>query len=200
MLKNIGILLILGAASLALSADSCVLSSKSVQVPLRGTADLDFVSLGTAYAATDGIDFCQELNDLDSGSIDSLVSVSVENIYWRLVENRGAPNTLVTVHVDVQRGNGPSVLLVPDTTFVLSDVDTVFVPAKLNPAGLQLLLQGMDDYLTYWDNGKTGPCPSLDYTFTWATSASPAADFTWQVRVKFTMVGVFQVDVPDLWD
>src|SRR5262245_38804687 len=202
MFKSIGILVLLAAATLALSGESCFLSSKDVQVPLRGEADLDFVSTGTVDTDIDNIDFCEELSDLEDDGVDiaTLVSVTVENIYWRLVENRGDPNTVVTVHVDVQRGAGAPVVLVPDTTFALSDVGTAFVPAALNPAGLDLLMDGMDDYIAYWNGGQVGPCPSLDYTFTWNSSAAPAADFSWQVRVKFTMVGVFDVEVPDLWD
>jgi hypothetical protein len=192
--------LCVGALFLALAAESCLVSTKSVEVPIRDEATMSFIALGVAGADPQLIDFCQELSDAESGDIDHVDHVSVENIYWRLVENRGDPDTQVTANVTLQRVGGQSAVLVPDTTFVLSDADTVFKPAHLDSAGLTLLLQGMNEYADYYNGGKVGPCPSLDYTFTWSMTATPYADFTWEAKVKFTVVATARVDVPDLWD
>jgi hypothetical protein len=178
---------------------SCLVSTKNVEVPIRDEATVRFIAIGVAGSDPQLIDFCQELSDAESGDIDHVVHVSVENIYWRLVENRGTPGTQVTANVTIQRVGGASAVLVPDTTFVLSDADTVFAPAHLDSAGLGLLLQGMNEYVDYYNAGKVGPCPSLDYTFTWSMTATPFADFTWEAKVKFTIVAVARVDVPDLW-
>jgi len=178
---------------------SCFVSTKSVEVPIRDEATVRFMALGVAGSDPQLIDFCQELSDAESGDIDKVVHVSVENLYWRLVENRGTPGTQVTANVTIQRVGGGSAVLVPDTTFVLSDADTVFAPARLDSAGLALLLEGMNEYVDYYNSGKVGPCPSLDYTFTWSMTATPFADFTWEAKVKFTIVAVARVDVPDLW-
>jgi len=135
----------------------------------------------------------------DSWSESDQNSCTRERQNARLVENRGTPGTQVTANVTIQRVGGGSAVLVPDTTFVLSDADTVFAPARLDSAGLALLLEGMNEYVDYYNSGKVGPCPSLDYTFTWSMTATPFADFTWEAKVKFTIVAVARVDVPDLW-
>ncbi len=186
-------------AILALGATSCFVSTKSVEVPIRDEATVTFIALGVAGSDPQLIDFCQEFSDAESDDIDKVVHVSVENIYWRLVENRGVSGTQVTANVTIARLGGGSAVLVPDTTFVLSDADTVFAPAHLDPAGLALLLEGMNEYVDYYNSGKVGPCPSLDYTFTWSMTATPYADFTWQAKVKFTIVALTNVDVPDLF-
>jgi len=184
---------------LAFGATSCFVSSKTVEVPIRDEATVTFIALGVAGSDPQLIDFCQELADAESGDIDKVVHVSVENIYWRLVQNRGLPATQVTANVTIQRVGGGSAVLVPDTTFVLSDADTVFAPAHLDSSGLALLLEGMNEYVDYYNSGRVGPCPSLDYTFVWSMTASPYADFTWQAKVKFTIVALARVDVPDLF-
>jgi len=184
---------------LAFGATSCFVSTKSVEVPIRDETSIRFIALGVAGSDPQIIDFCQELSDAESGDIDKVVHVSVENIYWRLVENRGTPGTQVTANVTISRLGGGSAILVPDTTFVLSDADTVFAPAHLDSTGLALLLEGMNEYVDYYNSGKVGPCPSLDYTFTWSMTATPYADFTWEAKVKFTIVALARVDVPDLF-
>jgi hypothetical protein len=184
---------------LALGTTSCFVSTKSVEVPIRDEATMQFIALGVAGSDPQLIDFCQELADAESGDIDKVVHVAVENIYWRLVQNRGVPATQVTANVTIQRLGGASAVLVPDTTFVLSDADTVFAPAHMDSAGLALLLEGMNEYVDYYNSGKAGPCPSLDYTFTWSMTATPYADFTWEAKVKFTIVALAKVDVPDLF-
>ena len=192
----------LAAGLLSLTAASCFLSEKSVEVPIRDNADMTFISLGVLGADTQLIDFCAELEDAEdeTGTIQHVEQVTVENIFWRLVENRGDPNTQVTANVTIQRVGGASAVLVPDTTFILNDVDTTFAPVNIDSTGLALLLEGMNEYAEYWNGGKVGPCPSLDYTFTWTMSATPYADFTWESRVKFTIIATAEVEVPDLWD
>jgi len=186
-------------AILALSTTSCFVSTKSVEVPIRDEVTMTFIALGMAGSDPQLVDFCQELSDAESGDIDKVVHVSVENIYWRLVNNRGPASAQVTANVTIQRVGGESAVLVPDTTFVLSDADTVFAPAHLDPAGLALLLEGMNEYVDYYNSGKVGPCPSLNYLFTWSMTATPFVDFTWEAKVKFTIVALTKVDVPDLF-
>jgi hypothetical protein len=186
-------------AILALSTTSCFVSTKSVEVPIRDEVTMTFIALGMAGSDPQLVDFCQELSDAESGDIDKVVHVSVENIYWRLVDNRGPASAQVTANVTIQRVGGESAVLVPDTTFVLSDADTVFAPAHLDPAGLALLLEGMNEYVDYYNSGKVGPCPSLNYLFTWSMTATPFVDFTWEAKVKFTIVALAKVDVPDLF-
>ena len=191
-----------GAALLCLTAGGCFVSEKSVEVPIRDDADMTFISMGVLGADTQLIDFCAELADAEdeTGTVQHVEEVVVESLYWRLVENRGDPNTQVTANVTIQRVGGESAVLVPDTTFVLSDVDTVFAPVRVDSTGLALLLEGMNEYAEYWNGGKVGPCPNLTYTFTWTMSATPYANFTWESRVKFTIIATAEVEVPDLWD
>src|SRR5262245_23954049 len=136
-------------AILALCTTSCFVSTKSVEVPVRDEATMTFIAVGVAGSDPKLSDFCQEFSDIDSEDIDEVVHVAVENLYWRLVDNRGPASAQITARVTLERLGGESAVLVPDTTFVLSDVDTVFAPAHLDPDGLALLLEGMNEDVDY---------------------------------------------------
>lgn len=200
-MKKITIGILLAFAWLTLRADSCVLSSRNVEVPLRGDADLDFTTQGASDSKTFVVDFLDILIDLEADEeIDELVSASIENGYWRLVENRGDPATTVTGSITIQRvSSGQSAPLVAPETVVIEEVGSEFDVVPLQAAGVDLLTAGFDEYVAARNGG--GPFPDLDYVFTWNSNGGPSpVDFDWQGRLKFTIVGVFEVEVPDLWD
>ena len=75
---------------------------------------------------------------------------------------------------------------------------------ELVEAGLELLTAGFDEYLEAKAQGL--PTPDLTYRFDWSGIAvsnsnptDPDVDFKWEGKVKFTLVGLVKVDVPDPW-
>jgi hypothetical protein len=203
MTKRIVPLILLGAAFLALRGDSCFLKNKNIDVPFRGDVTMQFTSQGTMDAAVVPVDFGQELDDVenDVGSdVDSLVTFGIEGGFWRLVENRGDPGTTVTGSIRVTRlSTGASADVVSPTSVAVESIGHDFQNAPLNAAGTDLILQGFDEYVAWRNAGKVGTRPDLRYQFTWSSQGSGNVDFDWEAKVVFTLVGVFQVEVPDLW-
>lgn len=201
MKRKMWILMLLAFASLALSGDSCFLKNTDIEVPFRANVDMQFTSTGFTDADVETVDFGDELMDLEddaTADIDSLVSGDIEGAFWRRVENR-VPGTVVTGSIEVTRVSTSTTAMLVDSTSVNVDATpTTFEAAPLEPAGVALLNQGIDDYIAY-RNGESG-FPDLRFVFTWNSSSSTAADFDWEARIRFVLVGVFAVEVPDLWD
>lgn len=202
MLKKTRLLVLLAVGALALRGDSCFIHNRDIEVPLRGNADMEFVSQGESDLDTYEIDFFQEIQDIEddaTSEVDSLVSASIEQGYWRLVENRGPAGTTITGGITVTRlsTNQTETLIAPQSV-AIEEVGKEFVIAPLVAAGLNLLTEGFDEYVAY-RNGETGP-PDLRYRFDWSSSAGPVdADFTWEARLRYIITGTFAVEVPDLW-
>jgi hypothetical protein len=161
-----------------------------------------FTSQGSSDLDTYTIDFFQEMQDIEedaTADVDTLVSASIENGYWRLVENRGPAETTITGSITVTRiSTGQTESLIPPQSVAIEEVGTEFELAPLEKAGIDLLTDGFDEYVA-WRNGETAQ-PDLRYRFDWSSSAGPVdADFDWEARVRYTIVGAFAVEVPDLW-
>jgi hypothetical protein len=204
MSRNIVTLVLLAAAGVALRGDSCFLQNKDIEVPFRGETVMDYTSTGDSDADIVIVDVAQELEDLESdfdADVDSLVSLNIEGGFWRLVANRGDPGTTVTGSITITRlPSGPSGFVIAPTTVAIEAVGHEFVPAPLNEAGVDLLLAGFQEYVDWWNGGKVGPRPDIQYAIQWSSAGSGDVDFDWQAKLVFTMVGVFSVEVPDLWD
>ena len=204
MKRKFWILMLLAFGAFALSGDSCFLSNKNIDVPLRGNVDMEFTSQGFTDSDAETVDFGELLQDLeedDASSIDSLVSASIENGFWRLIDNR-VPGTVVTGSIDVQRmSTGDTEALIAPRSVDIDSVGTEFVVAPLEEAGIDLLTAGFDEYVA-WRNAGKDPItrPELTYIFIWNSSSSQNADFDWEARLRYTLVGVFKVEVPDIWD
>jgi hypothetical protein len=202
MLKKTRLLVLLAVGALALRGDSCFIQNKDIEVPLKGYADMAFTSQGLTDLDVFIIDFFLEIQDIEEDAdveVDSLISASVENGYWRLVENRGPANTTITGSLTVTRvlSNETAQLIAPQSVNI-DNVGTEFVVIPLEKEGLDLLTEGFNDYIAY-RNGETGP-PDLIYRFDWSSSSgSITTDFDWEARLKYTITGAFSVDVPDLW-
>lgn len=194
------ILLALAAAILTFTAESCFISTKTVEVPVRGEGDLEFHATGTSDSKTDTLDFSSLLEDLESDSaFDSLLSAHIENGYWHVTRNLGSASTVMTGHLTVRREGSaaPAVPLIDYTSINIADVSGGFVVAPLDSTGVDLLNQGFDEYLVAKALGAA--IPNLRYVFSWSSSATPApVDFYWEGKVKFILVGVTVVDVPEL--
>lgn len=202
MIKKARLLVLLAVGALALRGDSCFIHNRDVEVPLRGNADMTFTSVGINDQDSYSVDFFQEIQDIENDAttdVDSLVSAGIENGYWRLVVNRGPANTTVTGAITVTRlSTNQTAELIPPQSVNIDEVGTAFVVAPLEAAGLDLLTQGFDEYVAY-RNGETA-APDLNYRFDWTSSAGPVgADFDWEARIRYIVVGSFAVDVPDLW-
>jgi len=204
MNKKIAILSLLAFASLALTGDSCILENKDIDVPMRADVDMQFHSEGFNDADTDTVDFVEEFEDienLDETDITELVDGAIEGGFWRLEMNNDGP-TIVTGGVMVTRtATATTVTLIPQQTDV--DIDAVgmtFVPAPLDPAGVALINAGFDEFIAWWNTGQVGTPPDLEYIFTWTSSANHGgANFDWEGRLRFTIVGVFSVEIPEVW-
>jgi hypothetical protein len=192
----------LAAAFLTLTGESCFLENKNIEVPFRGHVDLQFVTTGTSDLDIVLIDVAQEIADLEAeaeGDYEELVSIAVENGFWRLVANRGPAGTTFTGSMTVRRVfTNQSASLVDPTPIAIADLGTEFVVAPLNAAGVNLLVDGMNEYLQARNEGLS--LPDLVYAFTWTSQSGVLADFTWEARLAYSVVGVFSVDVPDLWN
>ena len=203
MKRKFGILILLAAASFSLTAEDCVLQNKDIEVPLRGDVDMMFTSQGFTDADAETVDFGAELlkiQDEAGDDVESLVSGGIEGGFWRLVENRGDPNTTLQGSVDVFRmSTAVEAVLIPETQVDLSTVGMTFVPAPLEAAGVDLLTEGFQEYINWWNGDQTGPFPDLRYIFVWNSVTSTDADFDWEGRLRFILTGVFSVEVPDLW-
>ena len=194
------IFLALAAAMLTFTAESCFVSTKTIEVPVRGDADLEFHATGTSDSDTETVDFTGLMEDLeDDSEFDELLSAHIENGYWRVTRNEGSPSTEIGGSITVHREGSaaPAVPLINYTEIDIATVTGDFVVAPLSPAGVSLLNSGFDEYLDAKADGL--PPPSLRYVFTWTSSASPApVDFYWEGKVKFILVGLTEVDVPEL--
>lgn len=199
------ILVLLAAGAIVLKGDNCVLENRELDIPLRGEEILEFTSQGEDDTDSTFIDFGQTLMDIEEDStsdIDSLVSLTVENVFWRLKPggNRGSPATVVSGKITMTR------ILTGETEDVIefSGLSIQSVPNFTRPAGLReeaidLLRDGLQEYLAYWNEGA--PFPDLNYRFDWVTSGAPTpVDFDWEVKLVFTVVGVIRVEVPDIFD
>jgi hypothetical protein len=204
MSKRLFTFALLAAALLALRGESCFLHNREIEVPFRGDVVTQYTSQGNEDFAIVTIDLGAELeaieDDVDA-AVDSLVSFDVEGGFWRLVENRGDPGTTITGSITIQRlPLGSTAYIVSPTTVAIESVGTEFVPAPLNEAGVDILLAGFQEYLDWRNSGRIGPRPVINYLFTWSSAGSGNVDFDWEAKLVFTLVGVFEVEVPDLWD
>ncbi len=194
------IFLALAAAMVTFTAESCFISTKEVEVPVRGEGDLEFHATGTSDSRQETIDFTALMEDLENDSdFDKLVSAHIENGYWRVTRNLGSASTVMSGNLTVQREGSaaPAVALIAYTSIDIADVSGDFVVAPLTAAGVSLLNAGFDEYLLAKANETA--LPNLRFVFTWNSSATPApVDFYWEGKVKFTMVGLTVVDVPEL--
>lgn len=199
------IYLALAAAMLTFTAESCFVSTKEVEVPVRGEGDMLFEARGND--AVDGgvttIDFTELLEDLIQDSeFDTLVSAHIENGYWRVARNGGASDLLISGGVTVRREGSaaPASPMISYTSVSIASALGEFQVAPLNESGVNLLNAGFDEYLQAKALGTT--LPDLRFVFTWSSSASPAPppaiDFDWEGKVKFILVGLTTVDVPEL--
>jgi hypothetical protein len=192
---------LLAAGFLSLTAENCILESKSTEVPLKGNADMGFTSTGTNDADVYSIDFFAEIQDIENDAtadVDELVSATIEQIYWRLKMNNGPSPTVITGGMTVTRvSTGTTATLVSPTSIDIEDVGMEFVSAPVEQAGIELLTAGFDEYIDY-RNGLTGP-PNLEYEFTWSSSSSVNANFDWEARMRYTITGIFEVEVPEIW-
>jgi hypothetical protein len=200
MKNKLLIFLALAAAMVTFTAESCFISTKEVEVPVRGEGDLEFHATGTSDSKQDIIDFTQLLQDLENDSdFDPLLSADIENGYWRVTRNLGSATTVLTGHLTVQREGSaaPAVSLIDYTSVDIADVSGDFVVAPLNSAGVSLINAGFQEYLDA--KAADAALPNLRFVFTWTSSATPApVDFYWEGKVKFTLVGLTTVDVPEL--
>jgi hypothetical protein len=194
------IFLALAAAIVTFTAESCFVSTKEIEVPVRGEGDLEFHTTGTSDSKFETIDFTQLLQDLENDSdFDPLISANIENGYWRVTRNQGDPHTVVTGFLTVQREGSaaPAVALIDYSNIDIADMSGDFAVAPLDPAGVSLLNAGFQEYLTA--KAADAALPNLKYVFYWTSSASPApVDFYWEAKVKFVLVGLTTVDVPEL--
>jgi hypothetical protein len=204
MRNRLLILVLLAAAAVALKGDNCVLENREVEIPLRGHEILPFTSQGEDDTDVEYIDFGETLREIEEDSdsdIDTLISVTLENVYWRLKENRGSPSTTVNSgDITVTRiSTGESEVAINISGLLIQSVPDFVRPAGLREEAVNLLRDGLAEYLAHRNEGA--PMPDLNYRFDWATSGAPApVDFDWEVKLDFTIVGVFSVEVPDIFD
>jgi hypothetical protein len=207
MFSRIFILMLLTVGLLTLTGDSCFLESTNVEVPLRGNAEMDFTSVGMSSSDSYEIDFFLELTEIEEDAdadVDTLVSAGIENAYWRLIENRGDTATVVTGSINVTRlSTAMARPLIPPDTLTIEEVGTEFVLAPLDSAGINLLIAGFDEYVAYRNDIRSGRIldpPDLRYRFDWVSTGGPGVvDFDWEARIRYILVGVFEVEVPELW-
>jgi hypothetical protein len=206
------ILLGLLAAFLTLTAENCILETKEVEVPVRDGEEVTFTTQGNdEHSGEETVDFTETLLELEEDNdFEALLAANIEAGYWRVVENRGDDDLIISGSVTVTRLNpsAGSVLALagntePLITYTSVAIDTAtgaYKLAPLNGAGVALLNEGFDEYLQARAQGQ--PVPDLQYRFDWsgmATSPSgdPDTDFDWQAKVKFILTGLVTVDVPD---
>jgi hypothetical protein len=204
-MKRSFLLLMLFGAFLALTAEDCLLENTDVEIPLRDDVILEFTSQGAVDADIDTVNFGQTLQDVEDdsdSSIDTLVAITVEGVYWRLAEdgNRGSPDTEVNGTITVRRqSTGESEVAVTFSNLAIETVPDFVRPDNLREEAIDLLLAGFDEYVAARNAGL--PIPNLIYEFEWSTSGAPEpVDFDWEVKVDFTIVGKFSIEVPDLLD
>lgn len=184
-----------------LASSGCLLSEKNVEVPFRGSASAEFQTLGFGGNDTESIDFLTEIEDAltEGDSILDLLDLTVEGAYYRVVA-RAAPtgSAPVTLRIDVWRqGVEPQplvILVIPD----LSAVAPGFHAVPLESAGLGLILEGFDEYVAYRNEG--GAPPNLTYFFDLSATSDTFLDVTWEGKLKFTAIGVLEVEIPDPWE
>ncbi len=199
MKRTLSMLLILAAASLSLTASNC-LSTKTVDVPVRGSIQAPFHTQSDGTPASDSltVDLGPILEDVEAeGAFETLVDASIENGYWKVLANNGVSATTVSGMLSVRRGSGSLQPLIEIDAATLGTGDADYRVATLNPGGVELLNQGLDDYLA-WKN-STGGAPELQYTFRWTLTSDQPLDFDWAARIKFVMVGQTSVDVPEVF-
>ncbi|NNF06939.1 MAG: hypothetical protein HKN21_09280 [Candidatus Eisenbacteria bacterium] len=203
----------------ACTAENCVVETKEVEVPARSGEEVTFTTAGSSqHMDSEIVDFVPTLLDLEEeNAFDALLSAHIENGFWRVEENRGDADLTISGSVSVTRLN-PSpeggIIPVAQTETLISyqsvPIASVLGPfqvAPLNAAAIALLNDGFNEYLQARAAQKLGEnvtLPDLQYQFSWSGTASssnanPNVDFDWQAKVKFTLVGVVSVDVPEVF-
>lgn len=199
------LLLVLAGAFLALTGESCVLETKEVEVPVRDAEDFTFTTAGNAqHSGSEVIDFTGSLLDLeDDNTFEQLLSANIEVGYWRVSANRGDADLVITGAVTVTRvSSGASATILTYQSVPIASVTGPYRQAPLEAPGVNLLNAGFDEYLQARAQGQ--PVPDLRFRFDWsgtATSgnAEPNVDFDWQAKVRFTLLGIVEVDVPEVF-
>jgi len=206
------IILVIGllAAFLALTAADCIVVTKQAELPVRD--DESFLFRAQGGPETTGsypVDFGPSLDALEEEhDFVALLRAVVEAGFWRVASNNGDPDLVISGTITVTRLNpAPGVRDVAQTALLMAyqpvtiaSVIGAFQPAPLEEAGLDLLTEGFDEYLQA--RAQNLPLPDMKYRFVWTGTANGSGsdvDFTWEGKVKFTLVGLVQADVPDVW-
>lgn len=217
------LILILGlmAVFLSVTAENCVLQTKQLEVPVRDAEDVTFTTRGSAeHSGSTVVDFGPSLLNLESDSdFQVLLSAVVEAAEWRVKENRGDPDLVISGSMTVTRVNPTptSILalarseagtpLLNYTSVPLASVLGDFRVAPLEDAGVSLLNEAFQEYFNARNaelQGQNVPLPDMQFRFDWSGTASsssqnPTVDFDWQAKVKFTLTGLVEVEVPELF-
>lgn len=210
-MKRIFLCLLLVAAFLSLTAESCLLKETQVEVPVRDSQKLVFHTTGTTEnTGVETVDFRDALIDLEeSNDYDVLLRANLENAWWMVQENRGDGGLAAVGKVTVEQLNAkpglPGVAVVQDIlSYQTQDIDAAvgtFQPVQLDSAGVTLMNKAFGDFLEARALGN--PEPSVEFSFVWSASVTgpgnpPNVDFTWEGKVRFSLVGLVTIDVPEL--
>ena len=201
MKKNIVLILILALASMALMGESCVTKDTQVDVPVRTEQDLLFEARGNdpTDSGEETVNFLQLITDAEADvDVDSLVSVNIENGYWRVARNGGDPALVISGFITVTRlSTGVTEDLISFTSVSVSSVLGPFQLAPLDADGVALLNEGFAEYIAWRQSG--GAMPNLNYRFNWSTTASATPlDFDWEARIRLSIVGTVTIEVPEV--
>lgn len=211
MRTRIWIILALAAVMLSSTAADCILETKEIEVPVRSSEDMLFTtSGGSEHSGSEIVEFTDDLIEMEAeNAFDKLVSAHIETGYWRVAENRGDADLVISGSVTVTRLGvtkgglqdvSQTATLISYQAVPIASVLGPFKVAPLTEAGVNLLNAGFDEYLQARALGQ--PIPNLTYRFDWSgvatsSSSTPNVDFDWEGRVKFALVGLVEVDVPD---
>lgn len=205
-MKRTVLYLLLAAGFLTLTAEDCFLEEKSVEVPVSDAEVKTFHTKGTTQKMdTWFIDFEEDLLDLENDNdLEVLLSAHLENAWWRVIENNSDPGLSVMGTMEVQlQDTGQTE---PTETFLSYQSQSIdaamgdFQPVQLNTAGVEIINKAFDDWLDA--KAQNDPLPSVNFKFTWYATVLPPepppnVDFTWEGKVRFTLVGLVTVDVPN---
>ena len=203
MKRKFGIFVLLAAASFTFTAENCVLENKDIEVPLRGDVDIKYHTTGFSDSNMDTVDFTAELAKIQAEAgddIESLVSGGIEGGFTKL-DSTSVSGTRVEGSIDVTRmSTSTTVVLIPTVRETLDTRDTsLWVPAPLQAVGVDLLTDGFNEYISWYNGDQTSAPPDLRYIFTWSSISNNDADFYWRARLRFILTGVYRVEVPDIW-
>jgi hypothetical protein len=180
------------------------IQDRVVELAMGGSTSTVFEAVGSinTFSEQETIDFASTLDlgqIIDDAGIDpsDVMDVALAGVSYRVVR-KDPTDTRAIENGNVQIGRGTGAPGTPLITSFTETVNTVtsFKTAPLDPAGVALLNQLLDDMLDNIKNGTPVTNPQIVYQLNGdSTPSGVDTDFSWEIKVDISVVGKIKVKV-----